>query len=375
MIKRSIAFTCSVLLLVMAGLLIAGCEKKEASQAVSVVIEGSKVYEGTGKSYGPLTKPATVRFISAGPGNSDFADIGIIAAFLGRVGVLPAGSAISQETISAGTGGSGYLIEADMGDVARGQNAMAATRGYNGRPPYTKIRSLLSCSGNSIALQILSGAFVRKTGYTSFEQVIENKYPATFCTEDIGSSDFTVTTFLFEAYGLTMDDFRAWGGKIVHTDGNTASEMIQDGTADAIICMTSLTSSLVNELMMSTTIVLSGFSDRVVTAMVERGFVPRDIPPGHFGQFPNGAHTAYAGTSLIASADMPNEVAYNLTRLIMENCDTLGEECATIRNLSFEIATNPLISVVPFHPGSIAYFQDIGVMDANGKYIGEPKRK
>jgi hypothetical protein len=349
-----------------------GIDKADNTTAVNWVIYN---YSGSGNSFRPLTKPITLRFASTGSGGSDFVDIGTITAFLNRPGIMPAGSSITQEIISGGTGGSGYLIEAGMADVTRGQNALAATRGYNGRPRYNDINALFAAGGNSIALQVLSPNFVRKTGFTSIEQIIENKYPAVLCTEDIGSSDYTVVTFLFEAFGLTMDDYRAWGGKIIHTDNNTASEMLQDGTADIMVCHTVLTSSLITELCMTTPVTLNGFTDKVVTAMVERGFASRDIPAGLFGQFPNGGKTAFTGTSIIVHKNMPDDTAYNLTKALLENREAMAEQCATMRVTDFALATNRAITIVPFHPGAIAYYQDIGVMDENGNYIGEPTLK
>lgn len=313
-----------------------------------------------------ITDPVTLRFASGGSGGSDYTDIGTIITFLSSDGILPAGSTLTQETISGGTSASGYLIEAGAADVCRGQNAFAATVGFNGRPPYSTVRALFAAGGNSACLQVVPESFTKKTGYKSIEDVIENKYPATICSEDVGSSDYVLLNYIFEIYGIDAETYESWGGKIVYTGNDTASEMMQDGSCD-IICMAStLSSATVTELTMSADVTVSGFSDKVVDGLLERGFAERYIPAGTFSQFPEDARTAYLGTSLIVSESMDKKVAYTLTKVLCENIDTLAETCPTFKGMTLESAVNTSITVVPLHPGSVKYFQDIGILDTNG---------
>ena len=63
---------------------------------------------------------------------------------------------------------------------------------------------------------------------------------------------------------------------------------------------------------------------------------------------------------------MDEKVAYTLTKVLCENIDTLAETCPTFKGMTLESAVNTSITVVPLHPGSVKYFQDIGILDANG---------
>lgn len=324
---------------------------------------------GTSSGSMELTKPVTLRFASSGSGGSDYADIGTILTFLSQDGFLPKGSVLTQETISGGTSTSGYLIEAGMADIARGQNAVAGIYGIDGRPPYSKVRALFAAGGNSICAQISSKTFKDKSGFSTIEEVIENKYPAKIASEDVGSTDYVLLSYILEIYGVTRDEFVSWGGQIVYTDNNTASEMLQDGQADLMVMATTLTSSLITELTMTTDIYIDGFNNKVVDGLLERGFAERMIPAGTFGQFPEEKRTAFVGTSLIVHEDMDDAVAYNLTKILMENRDKLGESAATMRGITDESAVDTSITVVPLHPGSVKYFQEIGVLDANGNPV------
>jgi len=317
------------------------------------------------------TGPLAVRYGSAGTGNSDYAEAGTIINHLNSEGILPAGSNVTQEVVLSGLGSAAYVIEGGLADICRSQNALAATRGVEGRAPVTKVRALMAASGTSISIQVISPDFRNKTGYTSVEDVITDEFACTIVTEDVGSTDYTVMLYLFETYGLTFDDFYAWGGKIVFTDNNTASEMIQDGTADIMVTHSTLASSMVTELCMTTDVYLASFSDKVLDYFTQNGFALRTIPAGTFDRFEEDVLSPYVGISFIVSEDMEFDTAYSLTKALVESAAPLQEISTSLRNLTFEHCVNQEITVVPLHEGAVAYYQDIGVLDADGKYIGE----
>lgn len=178
----------SLFMVVTLVLTMVGCANSSANSAAPAANKSS------GNPY-ELTGPINLRFASSGTGTSDYTDVGTMVSFLSGSGILPAGSKITHEIISTGTSGSGYLLQADMADVTRGQNALAATKGLEGRGVYTDVVALFGGGGNSVCMQLASPAFNKKTGYTSIEEIIENKYPATICSEDVGSTDGKSTIF------------------------------------------------------------------------------------------------------------------------------------------------------------------------------------
>ena len=371
--KRFTAILCTVA----ASMILGACggnaasEKKETTAGKSQT-EGTEAQAQSDGETNPMivTEPITLRFASSGSGGSDYTDIGTIITFLSEDGILPAGSTLTQETISGGTSTSGYLIEAGQADICRGQNAFSATVGFNGREPYSKVRALFGAGGNSVCLQVASESFKKKSGCSTIEEIIENKYPARICSEDVGSSDYVLLNYIFEIYGIDAETFESWGGSITYTGNDTASEMMQDGSCD-IICMAStLTSATITELSMSTDVSISGFNDKIVDGLLERGFAERYIPAGTFDQFPEDARTAYLGTSIIVSEDMDEREAYTLTKVMVENREKLAETCPTFKGMTLESAVDEGITVVPLHSGAIKYFQDAGVLDSEGKLVG-----
>lgn len=291
--KKTIAILMALCFMTSAFVGCGGSSSAAPTSSTPASSTASEASQGAASGTLTLTAPwSRCGLPSSGSGGSDYADIGTILNFLSGPGILPEKSTLTQETISSGTSSSGYLIEAGMADICRGQNAMAATVGFNGREPYKTVRALFAAGGNSITAQVISGAFTKKTGYKGIEDIITNKHPATICSEDIGSSDYVLLNYIFEIMGTSAEEFENWGGKIVYTNNNTAAEMIQDGQADMMVACTTLTSSMITELAMTTDIVVDSFSDQIVDGLLERGFAERTIPTGTFEQFPEAKRSA-----------------------------------------------------------------------------------
>ncbi len=65
------------------------------------------------------------------------------------------------------------------------------------------------------------------------------------------------------------------------------------------------------------------------------------------------------GIQLISSEDMSDDLAYKLTKAVVENLDCLGKTYAPAKTMTPEWAAKELAN--PFHPSAIKYFKEIGV--------------
>nr|WP_326215234.1 TAXI family TRAP transporter solute-binding subunit [uncultured Oscillibacter sp.] len=310
-----------------------------------------------------------LRFATASTGSVDYTIGALLCNLLESY--LPAGSKITQETIATGNSTTGYLIEAGACDIARGQNAVAATVGVDGRDPYSNVRALCGLYTENLICQIFTESFVKDTGYTSLRECIENQYPVRIVCEEVGSSDYVVLDYLLECLGSSVEDIESWGGSVTYTGSSTEVEMLQDGQADLMIPHTSVTSSSVSELTLSTDVEIYGLDDDILDFFLTKGFGETVIPAGTFGFFDEDTRSVAMGSSLIVSADMSDEVAYQLTKIISEHAEEdLSADNTTFSNLGYDVLCDSTLCVVPYHPGAIQYFQEVGAMDAEGNYTG-----
>lgn len=120
-----------------------------------------------------LTEPVNLTLLSQGAGTDDYITLASEGKLLQEN--LPAGSTVTQETISSGCSSVGYLIEAGMGDFATGQNAMAATVGFEGKEPYSSVSALMATVKYAFVAELVTESFYEKTGCATLADVIEKK--------------------------------------------------------------------------------------------------------------------------------------------------------------------------------------------------------
>jgi len=82
--------------------------------------------------------------------------------------------------------------------------------------------------------------------------------------------------------------------------------------------------------------------------------------PNHFKGVGYQVETVDNGIQLVTHADTPDDLVYKLAKTIIENLDCAGKIFAPAKALSPEWCASKLGN--PFHPGSIRYFKDAGLM-------------
>ncbi|MCQ4864641.1 TAXI family TRAP transporter solute-binding subunit [Pseudoflavonifractor phocaeensis] len=316
-----------------------------------------------------LTQPVNLTLLSQGAGTDDY----ITLASEGKVlqANLPAGSNVVQETISSGCSSVGYLIEAGMGDFGTGQNAMSGTVGMEGKEPYSNISALMATVKYAFVAELATQSFANKTGCSTIAEVIEKQIPCRFVAEPVGSSDYVSLMYLLDIHGVTVEDIESWGGSVTFTDGSACCDMLQDGQADMMVGHTVSTSSSLTELCMSADIVVSGLTEEEIQGMCERGYAEASIPVGTFGKTTEQMPSACQASSKIVSSDMSDDLAYAMTKILVENVEKLSEDVAGYRDITYADMVDFDAMVVPMHPGAIKYFQEIGVLDDAGNYTGK----
>ena len=347
----------------------AACGSSTANTTTQPAATEAKTEDNGEAASTGLTKAVNLTLLSQGAGTDDYITVASEGKLLQEN--LPAGSTVTQETISSGCSSVGYLIEAGMGDFGTGQNAMSGTVGMEGKDPYTKVNALLATVKYAFVAELATQSFVDKTGCATLADVFANKVACRFVAEPVGSSDYVSFMYLLDIHGVTVEDIESWGGSVTFTDGSACCDMLQDGQADMMVGHTVSTSSSLTELCMSAKMVVSGLTDEEIAGMCERGYAEAPIPAGSFGQTTEEMASACQASSKVVPADMDDDVAYAITKILVENADKLAEDVAGYRGITYADMVDFDAMVVPMHPGAMKYFQDIGVLDANGNYTGK----
>ena len=82
------------------------------------------------------------------------------------------------------------------------------------------------------------------------------------------------------------------------------------------------------------------------------------IPAGTYNGVDEDAATVSVRATLIASADLSDEVVYELTKALFENQEAMATAHAKFEELSLETALDGID--VEFHPGAQQYYEEVG---------------
>ena len=95
-----------------------------------------------------------------------------------------------------------------------------------------------------------------------------------------------------------------------------------------------------------------------------------DFPPGTYPNQEKHVRTVASPNLLVTREDIPEDVVYNLTKVIWENLATLQEIHGATKDMRLEIAVDGLGA--PLHPGALRYYREVGLEIPDRLIIEEP---
>ena len=162
---------------------------------------------------------------------------------------------------------------------------------------------------------------------------------------------------LLGAHGVTYDDFSP-----LNATQQAAVDMLTDGSADATFLGGAVPTASITQAAASMELTFIPFGDEEKQALVDEYlfFRPASIPADTYrGQAEPFDGLDVGSMHVIASAGAPDDLVYNVTRLLYENRALVVEKHAAGR------AINPNNVVrdtgTDFHPGAIRFYEEAGI--------------
>lgn len=140
---------------------------------------------------------------------------------------------------------------------------------------------------------------------------------------------------------------------------DTASQL-KDGLVDAFVFAAGLPIGAFSQLAAEADVVTFGFSEAELAQILEAHpeVSPFTIPAGTYTVQDEDQLSVAMWNFAIARADMPESLAYEITRLVMENNDRMMQiHAAAAATLPENVGNN---SFLPFHPGAVRWFEENG---------------
>lgn len=278
---------------------------------------------------------------------------------------LPPGSKV--DIIARGGGiGNPIIVNDKKADVALA-NVVTSVWAMEGDPDiykgkkYPEIRSLLGGLNEVWLVGMLTEEYIKRTGNDTMEKALTSKQPPRIIMKPAGSTVPPSVRLLMEGLGLSFDKYKANGGQIIQVDVGQIPSMMRDGRADLYFESASPGHPATVEVTTTVPVRFVDAPEKSLAHMSKHGLKVSPMPQFFKGQ--NGPVKAVDfGTNLIVHKDMPENIAYAITKAIVENRDALVADNKGMSGFTARDAWKPENNGIPLHPGAVRYYKEKGLM-------------
>lgn len=266
------------------------------------------------------------------------------------------------------TGGAAgiMLVEAGQTQLAQGSNVpgkkLVEGTYEEGRAAVTNVAALAGGLDITWGTIMFTDAFVQKTGFTTLEEVFEAKYPVRIVTKAPGTFGMDGANDILDCLGLTWEDIESWGGAHYHIGASQMTDMLKEGSADMSIDIVSIGQPAFTELCMTSTMHVIELGEELRNQMAEKGYSQMTMPADSWKGQTEPIETICGCETLVASKDMPDDMAYAITKGLCENVDDIAALVPSMAGFDVEQAWTEGMCGIELHPGAEAYYKEVGLM-------------
>ncbi|MPZ58323.1 MAG: TAXI family TRAP transporter solute-binding subunit [Rhizobiales bacterium] len=255
------------------------------------------------------------------------------------------------------------VVETGKAEVALSnvQTSLLAARGdelYKGMKA-ANIRALVGGLNPVFIGAMVRNDFIQTTGLDTLDKILGSGKPIRIVMKPQGSNIPPAVDAILAAYGLDRAKIKANGGDIIQVDTAQTPALLRDGRADMLIDTVLKGHPTITEVSLTADVRFLDMSDRALKALADAGVKPSQIPQWFKGQ--NGpTRSGDFGTVLIAHAKLPDDVAYQITKTVVEKMPEMAKNYPAWASFKPEVAGMKENTGIPLHPGAARYFKERG---------------
>lgn len=161
---------------------------------------------------------------------------------------------------------------------------------------------------------------------------------------------------IFKAAGLTYEDM----GKVQYLPFAESVELIKNRQLDATLQSSGLGMAAIRDLSSVMPLNYVAIPTEVVAKIGNPAYQGAMIPANTYDGQPDAVPTVAITNILVTRADVPDEVAYQMTKLLFENLTRLGNSHSAAKDIKLETAAKNL--PIALHPGAERYYKEKGAL-------------
>ncbi|OLC17282.1 MAG: hypothetical protein AUH29_02560 [Candidatus Rokubacteria bacterium 13_1_40CM_69_27] len=303
-------------------------------------------------------QPVTLAFATLDPGSAWYVYGATIADLLRRT--LPAGSNIDVKPFAGGVGNAKLVAK---NETPLGLSFTVTNRwAFEGKEAYdAKLDNLRALVGGLDTYYLVAVA-AKRLNLNSVREIRDRKLAVKIFTQPVGSLGEFGGRQLLRAYGISYVDIRSWGGSTTHVGYNIIVDAFKDGRADLLLAVVTPKHPSVSEIATFSDVKFLGLESDVIKSLAPLGYAPATMPANTFKNQPEPVGTVGFPTVVISNKDLPEPVAYAVTKTIIENKDALVRGHAGLTAFDPATAWQPEKVGIPLHPGAQRAYREKGWM-------------
>jgi TRAP transporter TAXI family solute receptor len=302
--------------------------------------------------------PVTLAFATLDTGSAWYVYGATMAELLRKT--LPPGSNVDVKPRAGGVGNPRLVArnETPLGLSFTVTNRWA----WDGKEAYdTKLENLRALVGGLDTYYLVALAS-KKLPVSSFRDIKDKKLPIRMVTQPVGSLGEFAGRQLLRAAGVSYADIKSWGGSTQHVGYNVIVDAFKDGRADILFAVITPKHPSISEIVSAVDVKFIGLESDTIATLAPLGYVAATMPANTFKNQGEPVKTVGFPTVLITNRELPEPVAYTVTRTVLDNKDALVRGHAGLVEFDPKTAWQPDKVGIPLHPGAERAYREKGWM-------------
>jgi len=197
----------------------------------------------------------------------------------------------------------------------------------------------------------------QESGITSFEDIKNQKYPLKVNLNTKDSFMEVVGKKSLEAYGITYDDIKSWGGSVDFMSMGASIDLMRDGKIEAYSNVIQVPSSNVVDASSNLDLGLLSMSDEAIEKVnAELGTYKSVISKDKYTFLEEDVQTVAAKVVLFTNSELSDNEAYAIAKSINDNLVYFTGIHSSLKGLTLEQLQD--VSPVELHPGALKYYEE-----------------
>jgi len=274
------------------------------------------------------------------------------------------GYSVSLVSNSSGNVSSPVLIQEGECDITVSNSApalWAATTGIESAeiPVCPDVRCIAGGLGKDFINVMFTQKYVDDTGIKTIEELVEKEQPVRLIIKKNGSFGELAAERVFGVFGIDINNPPAWI-TVEKTSGGAIKDGLSDDNYDLTIDHIGAGQANTTELCLNHAMYDVQLSDETLAKLCEQGYDYVTVPAGTWNGQDVEIKTVGSQQCIIVSAEMDEEVAYQITKALCENREILVNTSAVLANFDPAVAGSKALTGCELHPGAARYYKEMG---------------